>query len=313
MTKKVGVIAGSVVLAVVVLVIALVLTSVKKIDSAQVGLFYNNFNKELREEPNSEGLYFGLPGFQFIIFTSVFKTMSYPDLVPPIDGVCVMLTFQCLNKDGVTIRINISFQYRVKAANLKSVVDQFKDEVGYDKILRYIGSSAVHDSCSRFNTSQFQAERGRFQEDLTLRLVDKLQVLHCDITDLQVNNIQRPYRYDNSIQAKESSREDIEVARNERPQKLTEAGTTKLEAETEAEIILNNAKSQARIMLTRAITDAKAILDEYTKEADSYRALKEANNLDTQGFLAYMGIRAISNAKNPVRIGMKAPAKSSYA
>lgn len=66
-------------------------------------------------------------------------------------------------------------------------------------------------------------------------------------------------------------------------------------------------------VLCRAITDAKAILDQYEKEADSYKVLKDSNNLDNEGFLAYMGIRAISNAQNPVHIGMKAPAKVSYA
>ena len=69
----------------------------------------------------------------------------------------------------------------------------------------------------------------------------------------------------------------------------------------------------APFLVFRAQSDSKAILDEYEKEADSYKQLKDANSLDNQGFLAYMGIRAISNAKNPVHIGMKAPARSSYA
>jgi hypothetical protein len=65
-------------------------------------------------------------------------------------------------------------------------------------------------------------------------------------------------------------------------------------------------------MFSRATADAKAILNEYKKEAESYKNLKEANGLDNAGFLAYMGIRAISNAKNPVQVGMDAPAKTSY-
>ena len=43
----------------------------------------------------------------------------------------------------------------------------------------------------------------------------------------------------------------MQVARNERPQRLTEAETIKLEAQTEAEIILNEANSEARIILKR--------------------------------------------------------------
>ena len=48
------------------------------------------------------------------------------------------------------------------------------------------GESAIHDSCSHFNTSQFQAERGLFQEDLRKRLVDKYNLIDTDVTDMQV-------------------------------------------------------------------------------------------------------------------------------
>lgn len=300
MGKKAGVITGSAILAVLVLIISVIVVSLKKLNSSEVAIQYNNFYKTLKDEPYYEGLYLGPPGYDFIRFSSVFQTMSYPNTM-------------CLNKDGVTIHISASFQYRVRPANLKYIIEQFKDEDGYNRVLRHTGASAIHDSCSRFNTSQFQAERGKFQEDLTSRLVDKFETLSCDVTDLQVNNIERPRAYENAIKAKESAREDIEVARNERPQRLTEAQTIKLEAQTEAEIILNEANSEAKIILKRATADGKGILDQYMKEADSYKELKETNSLDNKGFLAYMGIRAISNAKNPVHIGMKAPAQSSYA
>ena len=153
-----------------------------------------------------------------------------------IDLIIIVIIYQCLNKDGVTIRINVSFQYRVRPGDLKYITEQFKDETGYTRVLhstgqqsflffdglhRFVlsnyyscpeqtfsilfngikfflfhcnnfpfssGSSAIHDSCSRFNTSQFQAERGRFQEDLTSRLVDKFENLNCDVTDLQVQH-----------------------------------------------------------------------------------------------------------------------------
>ena len=62
----------------------------------------------------------------------------------------------------------------------------------------------------------------------------------------------------------------------------------------------------------RAQAQAKGILNEYTKEAASYKKLKTDNGLDNVGFLAYMGIRAISNAKNDVHVSMKGPAQTSF-
>ena len=63
---------------------------------------------------------------------------------------------------------------------------------------------------------------------------------------------------------------------------------------------------------SRAKADGEAILNDYSKEAEVYKNLKEANGLDNIGFLAYMGIRAIANAKNPVYVGMKGPAETSF-
>ena len=49
------------------------------------------------------------------------------------------------------------------------------------------GESAIHDACSQYNTSQFQAERGIFQEDVRKRVVQKYDGVSCDVTDLQVH------------------------------------------------------------------------------------------------------------------------------
>ena len=56
-------------------------------------------------------------------------------------------------------------------------------------------------------------------------------------------------------------------------------------------------------------------MNEYQKEADTYKALRSAEGLDMdeEGFLAYMGIRTIQNSQNTVMAGMKAPARASYA
>ena len=54
-------------------------------------------------------------------------------------------------------------------------------------LIFFLGESAIHDACSRFNTSQFQAERGAFQEEVRRRLVNKYDEIACDVTDLQVH------------------------------------------------------------------------------------------------------------------------------
>ncbi|KAH3814564.1 hypothetical protein DPMN_143066 [Dreissena polymorpha] len=283
------------------MIIALIATSLKKLSSDQVGLKYDTINKNLDETPQKEGLHNGPPGFEFIIFPSVYKTLTFDDL-------------RCLNKDGVIITLDVSYQYKAQPAKLHEIAMNFKDYEGYKKVLQFTGESALHEACSYFDTAQFQAERVRFQETVRNVTVRKYATLYSDITDLQVSNIARPAEYEDAIRSKERAREDIEVAKNERPRLLTEAMTKYREANTTAEILIDKAESEARILQNRAAQEAAAIIEQYQKESEAYKEILSPTGLGftIDGFISYMGVRVISSAKNPVYIGMKSPAQTSY-
>ncbi len=63
---------------------------------------------------------------------------------------------------------------------------------------------------------------------------------------------------------------------------------------------------------SRAQSQASAILNDYRQEARSYKSLMESNDLNVEGLLSYMGIRAISSASHPVHLNLQSPAKTSY-
>lgn len=303
MDKKYVIILG-IVGAVVVMIIALVASSLKRLNSYEVGIQYDQIWKKLKEDPFNEGLHLGPVGYTFIIFPSVFKSIEFTNL-------------KCLNKDGVHITLDVSYQYRARPTELNTVINQFKDHDGYVTILENAGETAIHEACSLFNTTQFQSERGKFQESVGQKLINKYDGLYCDVSEIQVSNINRPGEYESAIKQKEAARENIKVAENERPRQVTQATTKKREAETEAEITVARAESEARIRLNKAETERQAILDQFSREAETYEVLFQSVQNDglaltNEGFLSYMGIRAISNAQNDVHLGMDAPAKTSY-
>lgn len=301
MPNKVFLVVSGIVVAVLVGIVAIVISSIKKLNSDEVGIKYNDFQKTLAASPSYSGLHTGPPGYYFIIFPSVFRTQEFQSI-------------QCLNKDGVEVSLSISYQYRVRPTALRDIIMQFTDYNTFKNILYSVGESAIHDSCSQFNTSQFQAERGVFQEDLRNRLVNKYNTISTEVTDMQVNDVRRPSLYEKAIRQKETAKEDIVVAENERPQKKTEADTKKRQAETQAEIILSKAQTDARILLNQANAEREGILNQYKEEAMTYKDLisSEGLGLDTEALLSYLGIRMIQNAKSPITAGIKAPAKFSY-
>ena len=70
-----------------------------------------------------EGLHVGTPGYEFIKFPKVFKTISFG-------------TLKCLNKDGLTIKLSVQFQYKVNEKKIKSLILQFKNHARYVNVLR---------------------------------------------------------------------------------------------------------------------------------------------------------------------------------
>jgi len=286
--------------ALVIMTIALIASSLKKLSSHEVGLEYDTIWKKLGDQPKNEGLHAGAPGFRFIKFPSVFSSLDY--------------TTTCLNKDGVSIVLSVSFQYRARPNDLYDIITQFEDHDGYESVLRSAGSASIHEACSLFNTSQFQSERGKFQEEVGGKLVTRFDQLKCDVSEIQVSNIERPSGYETAVKEKEAARQNIQVAENERPRQVLQAETRRREAETQAQITIAQAESAARIKLSRARAEADAILDAFAKESDTYEELLSSSGLglSKEGFLSYMGIRAISNAQNPVYVGMDSPAKTSY-
>lgn len=51
---------------------------------------------------------------------------------------CIL--FQCLNSDGVPIRIDVSFQFKAFLNKMREIVLDFKDFDGYKDVLKYSGN-----------------------------------------------------------------------------------------------------------------------------------------------------------------------------
>ena len=88
------------------------------------GLQYDVNQHTLKGEVFNAGLHAGPPGYKFIIFPRVYKTIQFTNV-------------KCLNKDGLTITLSIQFQYLVslKKEDLKKIILEFKDHETYKTVV----------------------------------------------------------------------------------------------------------------------------------------------------------------------------------
>lgn len=292
-------ICGGTTLAIVAIAIGLLASSFKRLSSDEVGIQYDIHQNQLGSRTYQEGLHTGPPGYTFIKFPKVFKTLSFSAL-------------KCLNKDGLTIQLNVQFQYKVDSRHLKALIMEFKNHDTYVSVLKHVAASSVHDSCSEFNVTQFQTERANFKALIVTKLTANFKILYGIVSDVQVNNIQRPSLYEKVIREKESAKQNIQIALSERPRIRTEATTKLREAETQANITIQTAETQARIINAKATAEADAISTAYSTEASTYKDIMAKQGLSVEGLLSYLATRAIQSAKKPVYVGLDAPAKTNY-
>ena len=141
-------------------------------------------------------------------------------------------------------------------------------------------------------------------------MVKRFTEVNADITDLQVSNIKRPAEYETVVRNKESAKENINIAKNERPRALIDARTKKEEAITQGRISVQTAKSDSRVILSKAEAEAASILAAFQAEAEAYARIVRSQGLSVDGLLSYLGVRILAENNNTVNIGFPAPART---
>ena len=136
--------------------------------------------------------------------------------------------------------------------------------------------------------------------------------LMCDINDFQVNDIQRPSLYEQAVKDKESAKENINVALNERPREIIQAEAEYEKAVKEAEIIINKAYSAVSIRKNEAEKEGETLRFQYAKDLEIYQNVKASQGLTNEALINYIGIQAVANAKHDVNLGFTSPAKTFY-
>jgi prohibitin 2 len=285
--------------------IGVLVSSLKKVDNNEYGVQYQVHKKQLDDATKSGGLFLGPPGYKFIKFPSTHITVDMDDRT-------------CVSRDGLRVRVSVTFQYRMTEENVLPAIVKYREFTEWAKVVEAAGLSALHHSCSEFEISNFQNQRGQIQatmqENVRLKLEGDpergLEGVYAMAVSLQLRNLELPYEYTAAISEKQSAEEDIALAQNQRKQEKTKAETNLLRAQEEARKIRDTAINEAEVLLTEATLKAEETIFSFEKEAETIVQVKQALNLTTEGVLAYLANTLLSEAQQ-LKITTGEPAKLS--
>jgi len=279
--------------------------SLKKVPSTEMGVQYDVHRKQLEDATKSGGLFLGPPGFRFIKFPSTFITVDLNDRT-------------CVSNDGLLVQFSVTFQYQMTAANVLPAIIKYRDFHKWASAVEQAGLSAVHHSCSEFIVSEFQNKRGIIQNNMEENLKIKLEGdpasgdegVNAVSVSLQLTFIELPAEYNEAVSEKQAAEEDIALAVAQRVQETTKANTELLRSREEARKIEDTARNEAEVLLTEARLQAEETTYSFQKEAQALVEVKEQLNLTTEGVLAYLSNRLLSEAST-LRVTTGEPAKLS--
>eukprot|EP00581_Thalassiosira_minuscula_P026922 CAMPEP_0184414322 /NCGR_PEP_ID=MMETSP0738-20130409/7924_1 /TAXON_ID=385413 /ORGANISM="Thalassiosira miniscula, Strain CCMP1093" /LENGTH=436 /DNA_ID=CAMNT_0026773299 /DNA_START=48 /DNA_END=1358 /DNA_ORIENTATION=+ len=283
--------------------IGLLASSLKKVPSTEMGVEYDIYTKQLEDATKSGGLFLGPPGFRFVKFPSTFITVNLNDRT-------------CVSNDGLLVEFSVTFEYRMTEDNVLPAIIKYRDFSKWASMVESAGLSAIHHSCSDFTVSEFQGKRAVIQSTMEKNLRRKLEGdaetgeegVHALAISLQLRFVELPEEYNTAVAEKQAAEEDIELARAQRLQETTKANTELLKAKEESRKILDTAENEADVLLTEAELAAEETLYNFQKEAEAIVEVKTKLNLTTEGVLAYLSNRLLSEATT-LRVTTGEPAK----
>jgi len=290
-----------------IVAIILIAVSLKKLSSTQLGVEYDTWSKQLDDAAKQGGLHNGPPGFRFIKFPSTQITAEIRDT--------------CVSRDGLRVQFHVSYQYLMPETWIIPAVKQYRDFQKWSTIVEAAGNSAIQNSCSTYTITSFQSLRNLIQLDMFDELKLKLEGtknatienhdgVYAKAIALQLKNVQLPSEYTAAVSDKQSAKEDIILATNQRNQELTKARTLLLAAKQEEEKIKAKATNDANVALTEAGLKAQQTTFAFSEETATIKQAIENFNLDTNGVLSYLANQLYARAPT-LKAAIREPAKIS--
>ena len=179
---------------------------------------------------------------------------------------------------------------------LVEAVLKYRNFEKWANIVESAAMSAIFHSCSVYNITDYQNERGIIQQTMEENLRAKLEGedgagasgVYAKAISLQLKNVGLPARYSTAVAEKQTANEDIALAINQRSQEVTKAKTALLTSKEEARKINNTAMNDANVTLTQAKLKVEETIYAFETEAETLVSMKDTLNLTVAGVLGFL-------------------------
>lgn len=270
----------------------LVILSLDAVEQNEYGLVYNWVSKTLRQDVYHGGTHF--IGFwnKFIVFPATVQTIEFSDR--PYSAHAPMLHTR--TKEGLGLHLSISFQYMLEPSRLSELFAL--TNTNYEGLFRRIARDQLLEAASEYEGPQYWLERHKIGEHMRRLVDEQLRESCASLWGLQLQVIDLPDRYEESITMTQVQQQMVKTRRNEQLAASIRADTEVLRAEYARQIQVVQADAQANYTRETLMAKAEAGKRKIAAEAEALGYVRKKLGLSPGDAVRYEQLNSYTSLDN---------------
>lgn len=249
---------------VVIAIISIVLLalSIQRVEEGQQAVRLDDVSNTLHDRIYQPGLHTVQPDSTFYSWPTKFESIN--------------LNIICRSKDGIEINIQTTYQINFIGTELPESFLDLGEKGANLNYLSLHARAALYETCSMFNAVNFTEQRALVEFNMS-QAVESIMApefgnTHTTMGQFQLTNFEYPEQFQNAVNQKQQTRQQIDVKLQQREQVITEATTNQIRAQQAVTIQINDAVAGRERLLRQAnetATTVRAQWDQTILELDA--------------------------------------------
>ncbi|CAK9043625.1 unnamed protein product [Durusdinium trenchii] len=269
--------------------VLLVLFSFDTLEYQEYGLNYSKISETVERHPYTSGRYYLGIANHFIRFPRMVNSVLFSDEDA---GKKQGPALQSRTRDGLNVRLEVSFQYRLKFDRVYDLYATLGSD--YEPTFLRMAIEQLATAATDHSAHFFFTNRTAISAVMHQRLDDHFQErAFSEVPFFQLRTVHLPHDFEEAIRETQVKQQDIQIATLEQKTKTVTFKTRVLQAEQDVKVLVNQAEAEAASIqaANRAYCQQYQVTQDLQTSALS--RLAKSSGWNPEELLHYMRIRAL--------------------
>mmetsp|Transcript_153293 Transcript_153293/g.471586 ORF Transcript_153293/g.471586 Transcript_153293/m.471586 type:complete len:298 (-) Transcript_153293:28-921(-) len=269
--------------------LVLFLCSFDTLEYQEMGLNYSWISETIEDRTYFGGRYWLGLGNSFIKFPKMVKSVFFlDDLTTTTQGPAL----QSRTRDGLNVRLEVSFQYRIKDKDVYQMYTTLGPN--YEQTFIRMAIEQLATAATMHNAHFFFSNRTSISAEMHKMLNSHFDSHgFAEIPFFQLRTVHLPHDFEEAIKETQVKQQEIQIAQLEQNTNRVTFQTKVLQAEQAVKVMQNQASAEAASILAQNDAYCQQYRVTQTLQSQALKNLMSASGWTPKQLLEYMRIKAV--------------------